>query len=300
MIHNMTQGPPDTPGTIDDLVADAHAAGYPARQRLVTDWTELGLLDSPKRQSLGRAHGQAKALYSSAQRALFATMLKDRETLQGLGTKRGSIRVLAQLPVFIWMYGRDPEWIPNRQLLRCLETIVDNGQASGLSAARKNAKVMMSGFLSDSTPRSVRRDIISAVGDYIFDWPDLKCEKHTPDIQAALEAASRAGVEPSVPDARFSQLLIPHVSVSMILGVIQSRLTAATAIAGRRVTDDDLTTVRERCRESSMEYFRADAHADLWNGGPFSRHMRASCTSDLLVTLGRLVGAPADTGALSQ
>jgi hypothetical protein len=45
------------PGTIDDLVADAGAAGYEASARLIRDWTQHGLLDYPQKRPAGKGHG---------------------------------------------------------------------------------------------------------------------------------------------------------------------------------------------------------------------------------------------------
>ena len=58
------------PGTIDDMVADAAAAGYQATARLIRDWTEHGLLDYPHKRPAGKGHGSAPALYPASQRML--------------------------------------------------------------------------------------------------------------------------------------------------------------------------------------------------------------------------------------
>ncbi|MFF3457860.1 hypothetical protein ACFYXH_26760 [Streptomyces sp. NPDC002730] len=66
------------PATAEDLVADALALGVPkASPRMITDWTEHGLLGSPAFQKSTR-HGSDARLYSPDQRRLFTEMLKAR------------------------------------------------------------------------------------------------------------------------------------------------------------------------------------------------------------------------------
>ncbi|MEV5717285.1 hypothetical protein AB0L41_25630 [Amycolatopsis mediterranei] len=105
---------PTEPGTIDDLVADAAAAGHQVSARLVRDWTELGLLDYPLRRPAGKGHGSKAALYTANQRGLFLTLLSKRR-------EAGSIRSLARIPVFTWMYFSD-EHVPLRQTRRAFMT----------------------------------------------------------------------------------------------------------------------------------------------------------------------------------
>lgn len=45
------------PGTINDLVSDAAAAGHEITTRLIRDWTEHGLLDKPQKRPAGKGHG---------------------------------------------------------------------------------------------------------------------------------------------------------------------------------------------------------------------------------------------------
>src|SRR5512144_2052994 len=90
------------PGTLNDLLADAADLGMrDASERRLREWTRLGLLGSPTRQSLGRGHGQAPALYSSRQRALFHAVVHHRV----LGHKNAT---LAQIPVWAWLFNSDP------------------------------------------------------------------------------------------------------------------------------------------------------------------------------------------------
>ena len=67
------------PGTAEELVADALALGVPkASRRMITDWTEQGMLGPPAFRK-STAHGSDARLYSAAQRRLFTEMLKARQ-----------------------------------------------------------------------------------------------------------------------------------------------------------------------------------------------------------------------------
>ncbi|MEU6965757.1 hypothetical protein [Streptomyces chrestomyceticus] len=79
------------PGTIDDLVADAHAADYPDMNvRRVYDWIAKGLLDQPRLRT--RRRGSDKAEYSANQRRLLLLLLDKRQHVAHLNA-------LAQVPL---------------------------------------------------------------------------------------------------------------------------------------------------------------------------------------------------------
>ncbi len=68
---------PTSPGTVEDLIADARGQGHKATQRMILDWQTFGLLDYPDPQGgLGRRRGSKKALYSAHQRSLFQALLQ--------------------------------------------------------------------------------------------------------------------------------------------------------------------------------------------------------------------------------
>jgi hypothetical protein len=67
------------PATIEDLVADALALGVDtASPRMITDWTEDGLLGSPEFQKSTR-YGSDARLYPPEQRRLFHELLRARQ-----------------------------------------------------------------------------------------------------------------------------------------------------------------------------------------------------------------------------
>ena len=111
------------PGTIEDMVADATAAGYQATERLIRDWTQHGLLDYPQKRPAGKGHGSAPALYPASQRNLLLTLLYHRPGK--------NISSLARIPVCIWMYWGE-EYVPLRQAHRALLRSLGDPQAGAL------------------------------------------------------------------------------------------------------------------------------------------------------------------------
>jgi hypothetical protein len=108
------------PGTIDDLVADAHAAGHPdMNARRVHDWIAKGLLDQPRLRTLRR--GSAKAEHSVNQRRLLLLLLDKRSQVAHLSA-------LAQVPLAVWLWWDG--YVPTRQAQRAWATWVGRGRRS--------------------------------------------------------------------------------------------------------------------------------------------------------------------------
>jgi hypothetical protein len=108
------------PGTIDDLVADAYAAGYPDMTvRRVHDWIAKGLLDQPRLRTLRR--GSDKAEHSATQRRLLLLLLDKRQQVAHLSA-------LAQVPLAMWLWWDG--YVPTRQAQRAWTTWVGRGRRS--------------------------------------------------------------------------------------------------------------------------------------------------------------------------
>ncbi|MCX4920096.1 hypothetical protein [Streptomyces sp. NBC_00687] len=108
------------PGTIDDLVADAHAAGHPdMNARLIHSWVAKGLLDQPRLRTLRRGSEQAE--HSVSQRRLLLLLLDKRGQVSHLSA-------LAQVPLAVWLWWDD--YVPTRQAVRAWETWVGRGRRS--------------------------------------------------------------------------------------------------------------------------------------------------------------------------
>ncbi|MET8182374.1 hypothetical protein [Streptomyces sp. NPDC005336] len=108
------------PGTIDDLVADAHAAGHPDMNvRRVHDWIAKGLLDQPRLRT--RRRGSEKAEHSANQRRLLLLLLDKRQQVAHLSA-------LAQGPLAMWLWWDG--YVPTRQAQRAWVTWVGRGRRS--------------------------------------------------------------------------------------------------------------------------------------------------------------------------
>ncbi|MGY5124344.1 hypothetical protein [Streptomyces nigrescens] len=108
------------PGTIDDLVADAHAAGHPDMTvRRIHDWIAKGLLDQPRLRT--RRRGSDKAEHNVKQRRLLLLLLDKRQQAAHLST-------LAQMPLAMWLWWDG--YVPTRQAQRAWVTWVGRGRRS--------------------------------------------------------------------------------------------------------------------------------------------------------------------------
>lgn len=108
------------PGTIDDLIADARAAGHPdMNARLIHSWIAKGLLDQPRLRT--RHRGSERAEHSVNQRRLLLLLLDKRRQVTHLSA-------LAQVPLAVWLW-----WdghVPTRQAQRAWVTWVGRGGRS--------------------------------------------------------------------------------------------------------------------------------------------------------------------------
>jgi hypothetical protein len=234
------------PGTIDDLIADAGAAGYEASARLIRDWTEHGLLDSPRRRPAGKGHGSAPALYSAAQRNLLLTLLHHRPGK--------SIASLARIPVAIWMYWGE-EYVPLRQahraLLRTLGDPQSRGYArdaarAGKDRSRAFAREVLSQMDSPQATPKARRDLLDALTEAAYTGqPDFK------RLESAVSAVFDAGAtqvrraigHPSAP-----------VTTQALVTSVRARLTAVEALTAGRVTGEALTRARDAHLSAYADY----------------------------------------------
>jgi len=87
-------------GTLEDLVADAVQLGVTeVSDRMITDWTENGLLASPEFQKTTR-HGSDARIYAPEQRRLFTELLKAR---QRSPLARVPHRTLVRIVLHMWL-----------------------------------------------------------------------------------------------------------------------------------------------------------------------------------------------------
>lgn len=139
------------PAAAEDLVADALALGVPkASRRMITDWTEHGLLGAPAFRKSTR-HGSDARLYSAEQRRLFTEMLKAR---QRSPLARVPHHTLIRPVLHIWLI--DDTVVSDTQARRAWRTWA---RASKSTAARRsdNARKIVDQFAHPDAPYHQRR-----------------------------------------------------------------------------------------------------------------------------------------------
>ncbi|WP_445185548.1 hypothetical protein ACTXG6_45770 [Pseudonocardia sp. Cha107L01] len=265
------------PGTVDDLLADASGAGHSVSLRLVRDWGHLGLLDRPSRRPAGR-HGSRKALYSANQRGLFLTLLHHR-------TRAASVRALAQVPIYLWLYWGD-DYVPTRQARRAVGTWFGRdhktGQVNiraGLAASRATARTWLPPLNHPHATAAARRELVDVVARIA----------NTGNTDPGLEMAIRAVFEPDL--SRIERVLGPpeaSLTVERMVDTINVRLIAAQRIKQDRISIGLL----EEARRSLGIY--APSGLVL----PVTRNLAGleivewnlnKCAQDLLTKLGELI-----------
>jgi hypothetical protein len=224
------------PGTIDDLVADAATAGHQITVRLIRDWTQAGLLDTPRKRPAGRGRGSSQALYPANQRQLLLTLLSKRP---GNG-----IASLARIPVGIWMYWGD-EYVPVRQARRALLTWIGNPRASQ-RRARETAQAIV-GQLDNpkAAPRARRelRRVLSDIG-YTGQLDEDRLERAVFDVfEPDIHQIRRAVGHPDAP-----------MMVDSVIGAMRARMTAVAQLTADRVTDEALYQARHAHLMAYAEY----------------------------------------------
>lgn len=224
------------PGTIDDLVADAAAAGYAVTVRLVRDWTQAGLLDRPRKRPAGRGRGSSPALYPENQRKLLLTLLSKRP---GNG-----IKSLARIPVGIWMYWGD-EYVPLRQARRALLTFVGDPRLS-FHRAEETARAMLGQLDHPAATRAARRELRTVLTDIAYTG------------HLDVERLERALFDVFEPGSRLLRRAVGHpdapLMVESVIGVLQARLTAIDLLRQDKVSESAFYQARYAHLMAYAEY----------------------------------------------
>ena len=129
------------------LVQVAREAGFEdVNERLITEWVQLGLLDTPER--VGRKDGKRGAFYQwpDNQFSLLVTILGKRSEVR-------HTKALVIIPVGIWLYWGD-EWITLRQVRRALVTSIGlYGPPGSWERAQANAREVVGALRREDAPR---------------------------------------------------------------------------------------------------------------------------------------------------
>ncbi|MBW8485122.1 hypothetical protein [Actinomadura parmotrematis] len=277
------------PGTLDDMVEDARAAGFPIEKRTVHDWIGRGLLDRPVRRGAGR--GSRPGLHSENQRRLFLLLLSKREEMP----KRPA---LALIPLNIWLWWGE-ECVPLRQALKAFSTWCGDG-ASPKEACHRAARDALNQMDHPGASDTARNRFIRIFTEIAYQGGRLSEAKRD-----EFEAAARAVFEP--PSVFRSTRLIhaagPPGALITVDGLIARTSGLAEAVQlvrTKRLTEALLDRAGVLHRHSKREYAALRPGLAAQTTGTLSelfaeRTMDEEFNSagrDLLMALGWLLTSP--------
>lgn len=260
-----------TPGTLEDLIADANAVGLDFNERLARDWHRRGLLGSPQRQHLGRGRGSTAGVYSREQRALFQAISRNRAA----GIK---LPTLASLPIWAWL--NFDGWVDLTQLRRAMHTAVGNPRLSE-RVASQTAHVLLRLVDHHQGRPGARGALRQELVDQLRRGR-INTERLLPKVEAVFQPQGLTLIRGPV-GASLSAQDFTYSLGARILAAIQLKT----------VPDEQLLTARSQHRTSWVEYQqrRGDMEA---GGGSLAWLFRelpdneqvASSVGDLLLLVG--------------
>jgi hypothetical protein len=249
------------PGTLDDLLADAAAVGWPTNERALREWTRLGLLGSPTRRSLGRGHGQAPALYSRQQRALFRELAR----LRADGARSDQ---LAKIVVYGWL-DLDDAWVSTEQAIAATTTAIGNPRKS-IRVATQAAKQLVQALPIPAQPSKARTKLIAELSRQL-NRGHVDPRTLRPAASAVLDAGEITVIRGPA-GAR--------IGTDALVGALVERAKGAARIA--KVTTDEMDEVRLHHRISRAQYRFARPNLEE-AAEPETRHLFAPETDGQLV-----------------
>lgn len=235
------------PGTLDDLIADACAAGHPQpTARMIHDWIARGLLDKPRLRTRHRGSDQAE--HSADQRRLFLLLLDKRPQVTQLSD-------LAQVPLAVWLWWDG--YVPTRQAERAWTTWVGRGRRSK-DVARQGAAGLLEQIVHPLATATAKNRFVRLAAD-------LQGSVLTPRGRAELLDAVHAVMEP---DSVFAatglvRAIGPAQTPMTAQGVVDYAQALGTALArtldGR--VDGTLLDKTRAIHRASMNGYLAQRHA---------------------------------------
>ena len=224
-------------GTIEDLLADARAQGFPATKRLIHDWIALGLLDHPQRRTTGGAGGSEKALFPWTQRNLFRLLVQKRPEVT-------AIAALCNIPVGLWLWWGD-DYAPTSQVQRALQTWAGKVPTKvSWQLARRQAR-QATDFLDDQgASRDQRQHLIDVMAKIAYSG-----KLHD---QAQLVRAVEAVFDPARSGRVFGSGLATATAHSLV-ALIAGRLRGAER-ARQRASFAELQRARAIYRDTRMQW----------------------------------------------
>lgn len=263
--------------TAADLVEEARSRGFTkVSRRLVVDWTEVGLLDSPIRRPLPKG-GSEPAVWSNHQAELFFALLDKRRTANRVAT-------LCNIPVFVWL-GWGETFVPIRQVRRAMRTYSERYKTGSGRAAAFTAKETFR-ILGVTKPTPRQRDLL------VNALTDLTAQPHSEvgDLESHLADALETAIAP-----HGTRLDLP--TVTNLIWATNCRLAAAAAFRD----DTDADALPDQVFQSAQFLYRQSAPDYLQHGystaGPDTRWARLeelanNACSNLLFELGRNLTTP--------
>lgn len=227
----------DQAGTIDDLIDDAVARGFPATRRLIHDWVQIGLLDHPQRRTRGGSGGSDKALWPWTQRNLFRLLAEKRPGVKSVWT-------LCNVPVGLWLlWGAD--YVPAHQVQVALQTWAGSSVKVSWTTARRQAR-QLTDFLDDlDATRGQRSRLIEALATVAYNGPAAALDLHdiVEDIFDVFD-----------PDHQDRPMGAPGAAVTAheLVSMLESR--ARGLLAAKTATVQQLEQVRILFHNSQAEY----------------------------------------------
>lgn len=264
------------PGTINELIADARRGGHAITVRLIRDWTEAGLLDSPQRRPRGKGHGSLPAIYPANQRMLLLSLLHHRPD--------NGIASLARIPVGIWMYWGD-DYVPLRQARRAFMTWLGDPRVSQ-QKAKDSARALLGQLDNPAASSVARRELLRVVADVAYTG------------RADLDVLEQAVRDVFEPDSVRIKRALGHpaapITADSVIDLIRARLAAVDQLNAGTGTDDSFVQARQAHLMAFHEYLgqqpvlaaSAPQHLPSIYERPNWEATLNSCCSDLLTVLG--------------
>lgn len=167
--------------TAEDLIQAAKAQGLTASERLIVDWSSLGLIDRPEHRGAGQRRGSEKGTWNAEQRQLFLALLRKRSEIDSVAT-------LANIPVWMWLVWGD-RYVPLRQVRQALSTWARQQWASE-AKARRAARQLVDDF--DTREPRTRTDVIALITEALRGMPEIHDDRFA-DMDALREQLERLG-----------------------------------------------------------------------------------------------------------
>lgn len=247
------------------MVAEAHARGFEATPRLITDWVQLGLLGRPRRHGLGHGRGSV-AGWEEHQFQLWLLLIEKRPTVAQVAT-------LANLPVSLWLYFGD-QYVGLPQVKRALMTWAGATHAKGYEDAGRLVAQFLRELPDLKVPRDRRRAVTTKLAGVLAnpqrkgDGSKLRREL----IQLIRPAPARRNLK-------------RHGQWENHVDLLFARLAGLQAVADGALPDSRYYWARTMTQYGRTSWARSA-------GSPSPQELFSNACLDLVTTLGLSLSMP--------